>query len=244
MASSTRSIKERNLDVRIKLLIIIEAGFLSFFTGSNELILVAFLSSAVILLWFRQYRTVIRLSAVFLVAFAVSGLSFRLGASPLGMILGMLTFLILRMIPVVMLGSWLVNTTKISDFIVSMEKMRLPLSIIIPLAVTLRFMPTIRSEFRSIKNTMKMRGIGLSFTSVMKRPLLTTEYVMVPLLMRSIKIADELSASALTRGLGSHKTRTAYHNIRLHLGDVTWAAGYSALITLVFILTAHGLLPK
>lgn len=243
MGQKTRPLEKRNIDVRIKLLLIIELGLLSFFTGSNELILIAFLLSAFTLLWFRQFRAVFRFSAVFAAIFLVSCLTPLLGATPLRMILGMLTYLILRMIPVLMLGSWLVNTTKISDFIASMEKMKLPFAVIIPLAVTLRFMPTIRAEFRNIKNTMKMRGIGLSFTSVIRRPLMTTEYVMVPLLMRSIKIADELSASALTRGLGSHKSRTSYHNIRLSAGDIAWAVGFTLLLAAVFILSAHGILP-
>lgn len=244
MGSKTGPAKKRNIDVRIKLLLVIESGILSFFTGSNELILIAFLSSAFTLLWFRQFRTAFRFSAIFTAVFAVSCLSPLLKATPLGMILGMLTYLILRMIPVVMLGNWLVDTTKISDFIASMEKMKLPFDIIIPLAVTLRFMPTIRAELRNIKNTMKMRGIGLSFASIVRRPLTTTEYIMVPLLMRSIKIADELSASALTRGLGTHKSRTSYHDIRLNAEDIAWAAGYTLLTLNVFILPIHDLLPK
>ena len=243
MGKKKELLEKRNIDARIKLLLIIEQGLLSFFTGSNGLILIAFLLSAFTLLWFKQYSATSRFSAVFAVVFIISCLAPLLGATPFGMILGMLTYLILRMIPELMLGSWLVNTTNISDFIASMEKMKLPFVIIIPLAVTLRFMPTIRAEFRNIKNTMKMRGIGLSFSSVIRHPLMTTEYVMVPLLMRSIKIADELSASALTRGLGSHKSRTSYHNIRLNTRDIAWAAGFTFLVVAVFIQSAQGVLP-
>lgn len=226
-----------DLDVRIKLLIIIESGLLSFLTGNNKLILLAALSSFVILLWFRQARTAFRFLAVFLIVLTVSYLSsLLLEGKVLGMVLGMLSFLILRMIPVLMLGNWLVRTTKINDFIVSLEKMRIPFSIIIPLAVTLRFIPTIQTEFRYIKNTMKMRGISISLNSIVKRPLLTTEYAMVPLLMRSIKVADELSASALTRGLGSHKKRTSYRNVRLNKSDIFWALGFTLFIIGVCII--------
>ncbi len=236
MGEEKLQIKERDLDVRVKLLLIIESGLLSFFTGSNELIFVAALASLIILLWFRQIKTALRFSAIFLAVLAFSYLSSFWEGEVLGMVLGMLTFLILRMIPVLMLGSWLVKTTKINDFIASMEKMKLPASVIIPLAVTLRFMPTIQTEFRFIKNTMKMRGISLSLGSIVKRPLMTTEYAMVPLLMRSIKVADELSASALTRGLGSHQKRTSYRDVRLNRNDILWAAGFTLFVIAVSII--------
>jgi len=230
MGTEINLIKERDLDVRIKLLFIIESGLLSFFTGSNELIFVAALASLIILLWFRETRTAFRFSTIFLGILALSYLSSFWEGEVLGMVLGMLTFLVLRMIPVLMLGSWLLKTTKINDFIASMEKMKIPSSVIIPLAVTLRFMPTIQTEFRYIKNTMKMRGISL------KRPLMTTEYAMVPLLMRSIKVADELSASALTRGLGSHKKRTSYRDVRLNRNDILWATGFTLFVIVVSII--------
>lgn len=236
MGAEKIQIKERDLDVRVKLLIIIESGLLSFFTGSNELIFVAALASLIILLWFRQGKTALRFSAIFLAVLAFSCLSSFWEGEVLGMVLGMLTFLILRMIPVLMLGSWLVKTTKINDFIASMEKMRIPAIVVIPLAVTLRFMPTIQTEFRFIKNTMKMRGISLSLGSIVKRPLITTEYAMVPLLMRSIKVADELSASALTRGLGSHQKRTSYRDVRLNRNDILWTAGFTLFVIAVSII--------
>lgn len=236
MEREKNQIKERDIDVRIKLLIIVESGLLSFFTGSNELILVAALASLILLLWFGQTQTALRFSAIFLAVLAFSYLSSFWEGKVLGMVLGMLTFLILRMIPVLMLGSWLIKTTKINDFIASMEKMKLPASIIIPLAVTLRFMPTIQTEFRCIKNTMKMRGISLSLGSIVKRPLMTTEYAMVPLLMRSIKVADELSASALTRGLGSHQKRTSYRDVCLNRKDILWAAGFTLFVIVVSII--------
>lgn len=228
MAGLMRRLRERDLDVRIKLLIVIESGSLTFLTGDGGLLLLAALSSFGIVAWFGQVKTALRFLAAFLMFFAIRHVSSSfLEGRVIGMVLGMLSFLMLRMLPVLMLGSWLVRTTKINDLIASLEKMKLPASVIIPLAVTLRFMPTIKAEFRYIKNTMKMRGISISLSAVVKRPLLTTEYAMVPLLMRSIKVADELSASALTRGLGSHKNRTSYRNVRLNKYDACWALGFT-----------------
>ncbi len=222
-----KAVKKKDLDVRIKLLFIIESGLLSFFTGSNMLICITALASLFILLCFRQVSTAWHFGVVFLIILGISSLSPLWEGRVFGMVLGMLTFLILRMIPVLMLGSWLVHSVKINDFIASMEKMKLPVSVIIPLAVTLRFMPTIQAEFGYIKNTMKMKGISLSLSSVLRRPLMTTEYAMVPLLMRSIKVADELSASVMTRGLGNHKKRTSYRDIRLNRFDIIWALGFT-----------------
>lgn len=237
MAEKLRGLRTRELDVRMKLLMIIELGSLVSLTGDNRLLLLSALSSFAILLWFFQVRAGICFLSVFLVVFTMGYLSYVfLQGQVIGMVLGMISFLMLRMLPVLMLGSWLVHTTKINDFIASLEKMKLPAGIIIPMAVTLRFMPTIQTEFRMIKNTMKLRGICISLSSMVKRPLLTTEYAVVPLLMRSIRVADELSASALTRGLDSHEKRTSYRNVNINRYDVSWALGYTVFIIGVFCI--------
>ena len=68
------------------------------------------------------------------------------------------------------------------------------------MSVMFRFFPTVAEESRSINDAMRMRGVGLR--SIGDNPTVLLEYRLVPLLMAVVKIGDELSASALTRGLG------------------------------------------
>jgi len=112
--------------------------------------------------------------------------------------------IISRFIPGIITGYYLVSTTKISELIASMERMRISPKIIIPFAVMIRFFPTVKEESAAISDAMRMRGIRLGGGN----PLAMLEYIIVPLLMSTVKIGEELSSAALTRGLGAPVKRT------------------------------------
>ena len=72
---------------------------------------------------------------------------------------------------------------------------------------------------------MKMRNV-LS----LKNPLRVVEYTIIPLMMSIVKIGEELSASALTRGLGGTEKRTnickigfgAFDIVAIVIGVLSW----------------------
>lgn len=139
----------------------------------------------------------------------------------LGKLSGIWNYLILasagilsQFIPGIMMGYYAVTTTTVSEFVAAMERMHLPEQITIPLSVMFRFFPTVGEEATSISAAMTMRGI--SFGGSHPRKML--EYRLVPLMTCSVKIGEELSAAALTRGLGSPTKRT---NI-CQIGFRTW----------------------
>ncbi|MBR2557896.1 MAG: energy-coupling factor transporter transmembrane protein EcfT [Methanobrevibacter sp.] len=112
-----------------------------------------------------------------------------------------------RMLPILMMGYYTVSTTKVSEFIASMEKSNVPKDIIIPISVIFRYIPSVYEEIHSITDAMKMRGFGLTFKSL-KSPLKLIEFYMIPILISAVKTADELSAASLTRGLSNPQKRT------------------------------------
>ena len=122
--------------------------------------------------------------------------------------------IITRFLPAYLIGAYVIQTTKVSEFKASMERMHMPDELTIPLCVMFRFFPTVQEEATSIRAAMRMRGIGFGGGKVSKM----LEYRMVPMLSCSAKIGDELSASALTRGLGVSRKRT---NI-CHIGFGIW----------------------
>ena len=63
---------------------------------------------------------------------------------------------------------------------------------------------------------MRMRGIRFGG----KHPGKMIEYRLIPLMISVVKIGDELSAAALTRGLGAPVKRTDICNIGFHLQDM------------------------
>lgn len=125
---------------------------------------------------------------------------------------GMLT----RFLPGLAMGYYAVSTTTVSEFVAAMEKMHIPDQITIPLSVMFRFFPTVGEEAGSIRDAMSMRGIFLSG----KHPAKTLEYCLIPLMTCSVKIGEELSAAALTRGLGAPVKRTNICRIGFGIWDI------------------------
>lgn len=60
-------------------------------------------------------------------------------------------------------GKFLIATSDVSSMIVSMEKMRFPKPIIIPIAVMFRYFPAFKDDKKNVKMAMKMRGITVYY---------------------------------------------------------------------------------
>ncbi len=120
-----------------------------------------------------------------------------------------------RFLPCIMMGTYLISTTTVSEFTAAMQRLHFSEKIIIPLSVMFRFFPTVFDEFRSINMAMKMRGIQFGGVGAAKM----IEYRLVPLMTCCVKIGEELSAAALTRGLGGEVKRTNICKIGFHLQD-------------------------
>lgn len=124
---------------------------------------------------------------------------------------GLLNFLILaicgivlRFLPGILTGMFVVSTTTVSEFIAAMEKLHVSQKITIPLAVMFRFFPTVVEEAGSINKAMAMRDIKFGGTKALQM----LEYRLIPMMTCSVKIGQELSAASLTRGLGGPGKRT------------------------------------
>lgn len=126
---------------------------------------------------------------------------------------GLVFYMTSKLIPIIMVSSILINRIKTNEVIAALDKINLPKGLMVSIVVSLRFIPTIREEFRNIKDSMSMRGIDLSFRNMVKKPILTMEYAIVPLLFRSLKIAEELTATALVRGIESETKRSSYYDV-------------------------------
>lgn len=120
------------------------------------------------------------------------------------LILYSLTFIasgLRRMMPSIIAGAYALSTTTIGEWVATLKKWKFPNSIVITIAVIARFFPTIREDYRQIRNAMAFRGIGRGFISLIKSPLQSLEFIIIPLLMNASQVAQDLTISALTKGL-------------------------------------------
>ena len=120
-----------------------------------------------------------------------------------------------RILPGLMMGAYVVGTTTVSEFTAGMLRLHLSEKIIIPLSVMFRFFPTVIDESASISAAMRMRDIRFGGKNIAQM----LEYRLVPLITCCAKIGEELSAAALTRGLGGTIKRTNVCKIGFHVQD-------------------------
>lgn len=133
--------------------------------------------------------------------------------------------IVVQFMPCLITAWYVIRTTKIDEFMSAMQKMKLPDGITISLAVVMRFFPTIKEEYSSISDAMKMRGISFGGGNAAKM----VEYRMIPLLFSCVNIGDELSAAAITRGLGGKVKRTSVEELRLRFIDWLLIIAFTAV---------------
>lgn len=123
------------------------------------------------------------------------------------------------LIPPIMGATFAANNNKMSEWIAAMKKMKVPTFIVVPFSVVCRFFPVLIQDFKEIRRAMKFRGIGINSMDLVKHPLLTLEYIIVPILVSVENTSVELSAASLVRGLGSFNSHTSIYEIKFKLQD-------------------------
>ena len=131
-----------------------------------------------------------------------------------------------------MLAGIVISTTKVGEFLSAMARLRVPKKLTIPIAVMLRYLPTIREDWHYIKDAMRLRDVSPSLWGFLKAPAMTVNCIYVPLLTAASKAADELSVASVTRGIENPKPRTCLVQIRMQAAD-----GIAVFLFLAFFLT-------
>lgn len=208
------------LDPRTKLLMLVTITSLMLSTSNsgvmNILKPVLSIIPFILLLSERKWKTAVKYLLLYAVCFALERVALYYLSGLASFLLLAVCSIMTRFAPGIMMGAFLIATTSVSDFIAAMKRIHLTEKIIIPLSVIFRFFPTIGEENSAISDAMRMRGIRLGG----KHPGKMLEYRLVPLMISIVKIGDELSAAALTRGLGSPFPRTDICKIGFHVQDI------------------------
>jgi energy-coupling factor transport system permease protein len=216
------------LDPRTKLLILVLINLVIFTCPDlyTEWLCVALI--AVTLFLMGAWRQSLRGLAVYVF---MMGLIYLSGIVPgfLATFVSMMAICFRRIMPTIFFASGVIATTRVSDLVSALQKLRVPRSIIIPFAIMLRFFPTAKEEFSYIRDAMKLRGIGLNLKNILTRPLTLLECVLIPMMLRCANIAEELSAAAVVRGIESEGRRTSMRDLELRAGDAASSAVFAAL---------------
>ena len=200
-------------DPRIKLLQVLLVGVLVFVLPGKKYELLLFFSVFVFAMLSGMYKT----SMKFLLFYG--GLFLVAEVSPL-FIATTIHYFVLCFVTIIFAALNLLRTTEISEILAALHNMKIPYYINIPLAVILRFFPTVKQDVVCIRQGIKTRGIDISILGILKHPFKIYEMMLIPILMRMLSAATELSASVETRGLGVKCKKTSYEELSFGIFDM------------------------
>ncbi len=208
------------MDPRTKLLLVLTMSVVLFgASGGGVIAIVTVVLTALpflLFLLYKRYKLSIRYAILYVLAYVASEYLMWYVTGTVGFLVVAFCGIFLKFMPVFMGGRFLISTTTVSEFTAAMRKMHITDKIAIPILVMFRFFPTLTEEYQAIAKAMRMRGIRFGG----KHPAKILTYRLIPLLMSSVKIGEELSAAALTRGLGAPVKRTSICKIGFGALDV------------------------
>ena len=112
------------------------------------------------------------------------------------------------------------RTTRIGQMKAALRAVHLPRVFVDALVVAFRVLPTVGAEAVAIREAMEMRGVDLGIRGVLRHPLVIAESFLVPLLSSIARVADDLAASSVIRGLGGPTRPTSLTRLRASAWDV------------------------
>ncbi|MDY3127560.1 MAG: energy-coupling factor transporter transmembrane component T [Corynebacterium sp.] len=117
------------------------------------------------------------------------------------------------------------------ELVAALRRMHIPTAVTVPLVVLFRFIPTVFSEYQAVREAMALRGIQTGWKALL-RPFAYLEFVLVRLLFSCSRIADEMTAAGMVRGLGSKIQPTTLKPLKFGFRDLLWLI-VIALLTIV-----------
>ena len=218
-------------DPRTKFILLLGVNMLLLLSRSLFLELALFLFCIFILLVDKRYKNAVIYLIAFLLMLFIDRFLSGCFTGFYFTIINFIVYALRRFMPCLILGKWILDTTAVSDFVATMWKIKLPLTVIIPLSVVFRYFPTIKEEWESIRAAMKIRGISFS-----------VEHVFVPLIFSAVNVSEELSAAALCRGLDAPGEHTSFVEIKMSYIDYLFLALFVSITIAAFILKGMGII--
>ena len=222
-------------DVRTLLLLDILIMVFMLISGKPEVTLSSFIVAAAVPVITGLYGALVCYAILFAVLFSYYQLIFHLKLpvfqSAFFSVIGILAFIVQRIIPFMLMGTVIKKQKNISEITMALERMRLPRGIILSIAVMFRYFPSIKDDFFIIIDSMKLKGLYTSKYSAMLHPIRTMEFIIVPMLFKSLRTAEELSCAALIKGIENTGKKTSYFDVRLRSVDLIFSFAALAILT-------------
>lgn len=125
--------------------------------------------------------------------------------------------IVLKLLLVMVVSIYLISTTPAEQLLAGLQAARVPNAIGLMTSTALRFIPTMSTEVATIKDAQRARGAGASTQPRGRgQAVQGTLPLFVPMIVTSMRRADTMAMSMVSRGYGFTPRRTVL--TRLHVG--------------------------
>lgn len=115
-----------------------------------------------------------------------------------------------KLIPIFLAGQILTRTNPVRKIMNALRKVRIPETLTIPLAISIRYFPSLREERRMLADAVRLRDV-----KGWKR----VELSLMPLIITASNTADELAQAIIVRGIENPSRKTFFEDMRPGLSD-------------------------
>ena len=149
------------------------------------------------------------------------------------------TSLSLRILLIVIASTVLTYTSPIDHFLQLLRKMRIPYKFAFIVATGIRFIPTMEKKSRQIIDAQRIRGADFNSGGAVSR-IRAFLPIMVPMIVSSIRMSENLAMSMVNRGFGSKPEVTEVDELHAHGVDYIFSILGLLLLALVIYARTMG----
>lgn len=128
---------------------------------------------------------------------------------------GMLSFFLYRFTIILILVD-LMRSYSTGHLVAALLKLRIPIKVIIPLAIALRYFPDFTESMSNIRDSMKIRKFKVGWL----HPYNAFRYLTIPLIHKALNTASDIAESVTTKGIEYQGQRSCYHEVNFKVQDI------------------------
>lgn len=145
--------------------------------------------------------------------------------------------LTLTMLPIMCGGLLLGMTTSLEKLVTALGRLGMPKGMRYAIMVTMRYVAMLTRELKHVVSAMKVRGVMPRWRDLVLHPVRVVRIVLIPLLVRSFKVADRMGAAAELRGLSAPDNRLELAELHFDETDTIFLLTNFVVVAMLWALS-------
>lgn len=212
-----------------EIIFLISVSIISFSNNSLKMDVAILIIIAIIASLMGLIKTSLKAISIFLLLQGLKYIVLPILPDIISVHFGLLVIHAPKLIPIFLIGQILIKTNPIRNIMYALKMMHFPRSLIISLAIGIRYFPSLKEERVLISDAIKIRGVT-GFQKI--------ELGLVPLIVTASNTADELAQAITVRGIENPAKKAFIDDARFTI----WDAIIILLCILMFFNTKFQLL--